>query len=242
MNITKITLTGADNTTSQAELLSLVQQFPFVEFGILFSEKRIGEPRYPTSDWLKCLSHLNNANQNKIKLSAHLCHGFSHDVTVNGNISFMETLAESFGRIQLNFRDNDDVNIHVLNERLFEFHARCPETKVIIQHNHNNLQICNKLYKSQGNYNYIQFLFDASEGKGKTPERWPNPVWNADYGYAGGLATIGNNFSEQLEAINEAAGNSSIWLDMESGVRGNMDEFNLSKAASILEKCESYIT
>jgi hypothetical protein len=50
MKIDRVTITGADNNNTHEELLELQKKYPFVEWGILYSQKKAGENRYPTLD------------------------------------------------------------------------------------------------------------------------------------------------------------------------------------------------
>ncbi len=71
MKIKYVTLTGADDNTKHEELLRVSALYPFVEWGILFSQKKSGlAERYPSWDWVVDLAKKTNENTN---LSAHLC-------------------------------------------------------------------------------------------------------------------------------------------------------------------------
>ncbi len=49
MKIDKVTLTGADDSVRPAELVEISQQYPLVEWGILFSKSQQGTARFPHS-------------------------------------------------------------------------------------------------------------------------------------------------------------------------------------------------
>ena len=49
--LTRATITGADEGVDHTALADLSDEFPFVEWGILISEKA-GRPRYPTARWV----------------------------------------------------------------------------------------------------------------------------------------------------------------------------------------------
>lgn len=51
-------MTGADDATDIDELLKLSDQFPFVEWGILFSQSSASKPKYPTKEWLYKLAEV----------------------------------------------------------------------------------------------------------------------------------------------------------------------------------------
>lgn len=48
-----VTITGADDHTYIEELMNLSAKFPFVEWGILMSPKRVGTNRFPSGHWMK---------------------------------------------------------------------------------------------------------------------------------------------------------------------------------------------
>ena len=58
MNLTKVTITGADDSVRVEDLLEINERFPFVEFGILVSKRTGGQavPRFPSAEWMKGLS------------------------------------------------------------------------------------------------------------------------------------------------------------------------------------------
>jgi hypothetical protein len=55
--LSRVTVTGADDSVTPYQLIELAQEFPFVEFGILISRGSMGErPRFPSSKWLSELA------------------------------------------------------------------------------------------------------------------------------------------------------------------------------------------
>jgi len=90
-------------------------------------------------------------------------------------------------------------------------------------------------------------LFDISGGAGILPAQWPKPQYMSTdtdhcyHGYAGGLGP--DNLETQLPLIAEAAGNTRIWIDMETRVRSSDDrQFDLQKVRRCLEICAPFIT
>lgn len=73
MKLTRVTITGADDAVDPAELISVSQQFPFVEWGLLCSLKRDGEPRYPSKQWRHRLASDCERAGVFLKCSDHLC-------------------------------------------------------------------------------------------------------------------------------------------------------------------------
>jgi hypothetical protein len=89
-------------------------------------------------------------------------------------------------------------------------------------------------------------LFDCSHGAGVLPAEWPKArLSNKDglvcHGYAGGLGP--DTLEEQLPRIFAAAGDARIWVDMETRVRTQDDEFlDMQKVRRCLEICSPYVS
>ena len=216
MKLWRVTFTGADNQTSQEEMLKISQEFEFVEWGILFGSKL---DRCPSQEWLAKVPQGMN-------LSAHLCGTFVA-AAMNGNFLPLE----SFNRIQLNFykkRLETALNCQPLLEAI-----RKLEQDVILGGNFNGVEISpDKLPPN------VQILYDASGGHGVSPKNWPEPAKHTAVGYAGGLRL--ENLEDQLQKIEEVAKDRSVWIDMESGVRTD-NRFDLDKVKQCLEICSRYI-
>ncbi len=56
MKLTRVTITGADDGIAPHHLIDLSHEYPFVEWGLLVSEKRFGDPRYPSTAWMRNFS------------------------------------------------------------------------------------------------------------------------------------------------------------------------------------------
>jgi len=50
--ITKVTITGPDDSIDPSELISLNNKYPFVEWGILVSQKHFGANRFPSMEYI----------------------------------------------------------------------------------------------------------------------------------------------------------------------------------------------
>ena len=216
MKLWRVTFTGADNQTSQEEMLKIFQEFEFVEWGILFGSKL---DRCPSQEWLTKVPQGMN-------LSAHLCGTFVA-AAMNGNFESLD----SFGRIQLNFykkRLETALNCQPLLEAI-----RKLKQDVILGGNFNGVEIIPEKLPLN-----VQILYDTSGGHGVSPKSWPEPIKGLAVGYAGGLRL--ENLEDQLHKIEEVAKDRSVWIDMESGVRTD-NRFDLDKVKQCLEICSRYI-
>jgi hypothetical protein len=62
MKIRYVTLTGADDDVDPQQLAEISQEYPFVEWGILFSQSKSGVERYSSIDWVVELLSLERMN------------------------------------------------------------------------------------------------------------------------------------------------------------------------------------
>lgn len=99
-----VTMTGADDSIDPNDLINISEKYPFVEWGILLSESKMGSERFPTLDWLKQLVEVHRGRN--LNLSAHICQQWCRDIFQNNKMTVAEVLPEIwpiFQRVQLNF-------------------------------------------------------------------------------------------------------------------------------------------
>lgn len=231
MKLNKVTITGADDSIDPRELSILSKNYPFVEWGILFSDKKQGVDRYPSLDWISKLLLYD------FSLSAHLCGKYVSEAC-SGNWYWTEKEGHKgieifFNRIQLNFARTafGFVDFNLLKSSLKD--TRFTKKQFIFGHKNavgiikNNFSDCN-----------VVPLFDGSGGKGIISKWVDYPEMYC--GYAGGLNP--DNLDEQLESILKVVGigDNSIWIDVESGVRTN-NKFDLEKVENFLDIASSWV-
>jgi hypothetical protein len=250
-----VTLTGADDTTDPASLKGLSLQFPFVEWGILFSQKRFRTPRFPSKEWLEKLF-----NQSSMNLCLHLCGSYVRSL-LKGHAIFLGDLEnidrdqypwQLFKRVQINTHGEDhDWNIEALVAFLRTEHEH--EFIFQLDGNGKNEAMAKSLVLEHGLKN-VSFLFDTSHGAGLSPRtNWPSPqLSKGSFGYAGGLGP--DNIAEEISKIVAIAqlrddNKCGIWLDMETKVRSfpapdpgrpNNDMFDLDKCRKVLERANPW--
>lgn len=236
MKIKTVTITGADSQTSIEEMFAISEEFPFVEWGILFSPKRYGTERYPNYNWLNNLCD-KWRNNRKVILAAHLCGDFSSQMLV-GKMdlvwnSEIANYLRMFDRIQLNF----NVTKHPVNTQDFITLLRKHGFKYILQMNKSNAVFCMDI--AIRNINNISFLYDGSGGRGIPPENWSNPIPGYHTGYAGGLSP--DNLKEELVKINKQCNSThKIWIDAETHLRTN-DLLDMDKVRAFLKIASTYV-
>ena len=229
MKINKVTITGADNKTIYSDLLKLQEQFPFVEWGILFSKSKEGQQRYPTQE------HIKKQFTGALELSAHFCGWWSKEVLENKNFSLITGLSEQFKRVQLNYNFKNSKGWNLID--LIRFAEKNSNRDIILQYNNSNSKSLDD-FKKEKLPNNINFLYDGSGGRGTQIQKIDEPIGKYYTGYSGGLDI--DNIDSICETIIKANNDLSIWIDMESGIRTNND-FDSLKVKSILEKCNSFI-
>jgi len=205
-----ITFTGADDFTSIDGMCALSQLYP-IEWGILFSPKRQGAGRYPSIDFIRRVTSCGV----ELQLSAHLCGGYSRALIETGRTG-VEQFLINFDRVQVNTSDPE------IDPGEIRDWADGLKLDPILQ--------CRSVFPATDALT-VEWLFDASGGRGISPEAWPAPIDGALSGYAGGLNP--GNVAAAVETIGSMA--SSYWIDMESGVRNAADHFDLGRCLAVCE-------
>ena len=231
MGLDRVTITGADDSVEPAALADLAREFPFVEWGLLFSQKHQGAPRYPQRAWVE---RAIDAFAGRAALSAHLCGAYVRDFVCAGRFSWRDDDAwpsALFARVQLNFHGES----HFASPRFAEY-VRDAGFEFILQFDGKN----DRWFEWMVRAGLASPLFDRSGGAGALPAQWPPRVGDAYCGYAGGLGP--DNVAAQLDLIAAAAGRGTYWIDMERRVRTDDDAaLDLAKVRAVLERCAPYV-
>jgi hypothetical protein len=222
MNPVMVTITGADDVVDPRDLLLMSWEFPFVEWGILWSAKMRGTPRYPTLDWISAFTRAAlNGRRNPMRTSLHLC-GATARSAVDG-ATFSE--AWSFCRLQINgYMPGRPLGLHNFIE-----YEPGQGLEVILQcRSEDTLQQVADDAASLGPNASV--LFDPSGGRGIEPFRWATTPFGCRLGFAGGIGP-----DNVLDVIRDIGPRDPYWIDMESGVRTD-DRFDLAKVRRVLEQ------
>ena len=243
MVLNRVTFTGADDSVDPNDLLALSREYPFIEWGVLFSQKWQGSARYPSLGWLRRLSKANL--QGGLPIAAHLCGQWVRDLVLDGNFSWKRTtyswLWSDISRFQLNFRGQFQQSHPDFRDAIVH-HAEVFGKSFILQCDGPQDAAVRALVDAtvfpegfcRASGECVCPLFDRSGGKGLTPLVWPD-AWPGVYcGYAGGLGP--DTIADQLTAIEAAAPTATIWVDMERHVRSADDTvFDLTKVRRVLD-------
>ncbi len=209
-----VTITGADDGVNHHDLAKLSEEFPFVEWGILFSEKRKGSPRYPSNEWIDGLL----AHEIR-RTSIHLC-GYAARSTMQGSYGWIRS--DVFGRTQINgFTPGYVEGLRRIDGASLILQCRREEHLEAVARDAAYLQ--------------ADVLFDPSGGRGlRRQDRWPSTPPGCRMGFAGGIGP--DNVQGVLSELGRREG---AWIDMESGVRTD-NEFDLSKVRSVLHQVSEF--
>jgi hypothetical protein len=231
--LTKVTITGADDSVAPEDLVDLSAKYPFVEWALLSSRASIGKVRFPSTLWIKELMALNAP----IKVATHLCGAYVREF-LKGDTSFKKEIWNLLcmsARIQINTHGIE----HEFNEEAFLHSLKASyTTQHILQYDDVNINIINACIKSK--CINVQTLFDLSHGDGILPDVWPTPITGIRCGYAGGLSP--DNVEANIHKISDLCKDTPFWIDMETHVRSNNDrQFDLAKVEAVLEISKQYI-
>lgn len=237
--IKKVTITGADDNTDPKALFELSRAYPFVEWGILRSQRQEGRPRYPSNDWMFAfkMEHMSLSNRSiqrpSIQVSIHLCGSWVREF-LEGNMFPARFLGELYQRVQINTHGE----LHRVTEDFITLVKSMPETEFIMQVD----GLMNEfIQRSVGNFR-VAALFDLSSGAGILPDHWPKPLHGIHCGYAGGLSP--ENVVDQIRSIEVIAGDSPTWIDVETHVRSvidGKDVLDMSKVETFLRRSAPFV-
>jgi len=239
MNLTTVTISGADNKVDPKDLVSLSAEYPFVEWGILRSHSRAGTARYPHPKWIQSLMKAEKEAGIKVRKSCHLCGEAARNFMnptgeKNHWYSFMGL--REFDRIQVNgwAPENEGADFHKFVRFL------CVDKNETILQVRTEAHFQRALETAEAIGGKVAALYDVSGGTGMQPFRWSSPPKDLRMGYAGGINPQ-NVESVVTEILDENMGNdSNTWIDMETGVR-EKDKFSLDKVRLILTIVKPYV-
>jgi hypothetical protein len=210
-----ITFTGASQPIDPAVLADISAEFPFVEWGFLFSKSKQGEPLYPSEAWQEELiakvSHLD------LRLSCHLCGVAWADGMLRGNVDpgpEWRRCWEHCDRVQINpsrYFGAAHVALDLLD-------SLCSHKQFILQVSRANRKWTVDLARDLQNRGLdVACLLDSSRGTGRRPPTWNEPYGDIPCGFAGGLRP--DDIGEVLTAVHRVAAGKAIWLDTQKGVQ-----------------------
>jgi hypothetical protein len=250
MRLDRVTITGAGDEVSVGALADLSLEFPFVEWGILLSSKRAGEPRYPGGAWIGSLVRAIQRQPGEYfgQLSGHLCGELSRFAYEDGELDCLHGLEKAFRRFQLNGFKVGSTTVDAL-ERFMGTVARSevmysrPRVEIILQANNDTAPVFAVVARrlSDDDGRMVSILDDSSMGRGLAPEGARTlPPSGVQMGYAGGITR--ENVESVLVKISglDGGGQKPFWIDLESGARDEEGRFDLGRVRDILRKAKPW--
>lgn len=226
-NISHVTFTGAEDHTVISQLEELSDQYPTVEFAILYHPEREGIGKNPTKLWR------NWFYESKVRNKAiHLCGRTAVDRFIKQDEQLWEEL-EQVNRVQLNIvpapTDRIDRYINIGIQMIIHEEYGL---EYVTQMNDWNKPFSDAFEVIDAH----SYLFDGSLGTGVLPGQYQPPVPDKFCGYAGGLNP--DNILSELQKINQVC-DRPFWIDMETGVRTAGHDghryFDLNKVKQVLK-------
>lgn len=230
MKLNYICLTGVDDTVSLPKLSALYAKYPFIQFGVPFDLRKEGTPRYPSPTTRKRIETA--SEEAKLPLSAHLCGQYLENV-LTGHSRLLNDLPNCYTHIQLNFGGYSTGFIDW--ESVLDLAKQLKRFVFIVQFHGLEEDVPLNIRKQKN----IALLMDSSHGRGVLPHAWPDPIEGISCGYAGGLSP--DNISDQLVFLEQVVAKTSIWIDVESGIRDNKNKFCMNRTEQFLDHVKAYV-
>jgi len=231
-----VTVTGADDSVDPMDLVSIADEYPFVEFGILLSRNAMGGVRFPSAKWLNEASSLLFGS---VRCSGHLCDEWVRE-TLCGNFPTKELSA--INPLLPNVFTRWQINTHGLphewlpRELYYGLYGLKLKQEVIFQYDEVNTPILEWAIEEK---QHVSALFDLSHGAGILPDQWEKPDLSCTFGFAGGLSP--ENLAVNLPLIADVSGKGT-WIDAETHLRSDNDKvFDLGKVCRFLEIAQPYV-
>lgn len=234
MKLKTVTITGADDHNDPNQLAELSEQYPFVEWGILYSKSQAGNTRFPSNDWISNkLKPIHEKTQ--MQLSGHICGSWVKKICRGKWVYFC---GEAYNwwimdRIQINFGSY----INRISFDKFKDIFNAVDMEIILQIDNNPRSM--RLYNNLKDVYNVSPFFDSSAGVGICTYKYRLPLskWQ---GYAGGLSP--ENVVEQLKLIEEVVPEDhTIWIDVESHVHTDRIGLDMKRVENFLKATEPFV-
>lgn len=233
--LNRVSITGADDKVPVETLRALGNQFPFVEWALLYVPNP-GGPRNPTQRWREDFFAAPQALG--VTTAVHLCFRESFEQLLGGRLS-----PEIFrtDRIQLNINAR---RVEFSNEEVLDVYRRSlalgPD--IILQHQELTAPVIERFLRELGplDTSRVHVLLDESRGKGVAPASWSVPAQYGELplyvGFAGGIGP--DNTQSVLNQVRSLM--RPYWIDMETGVRTD-NAFDAKKVEAVLRAAEPWV-
>ena len=168
-----VTVTGASDDTSIDEMIEIQKEFPFVEWGILLSNRMSGKSnRFPSEKFIHTLFERVHESETGLKLSAHFCGSMVNDFLEKEIVMNFKNavISNMFDRIQINTHGEphkynlDALAYNIGGYKHIQFIAQYDKVNSYV-HELDLMRFSN-----------IAALYDLSHGAGVLPSEWDLPL------------------------------------------------------------------
>lgn len=237
MNLEKITCSDMREYNEIDDIIDLGKRYPMAEFAIQAHPSKFSAymPRYI---WFDTLMHA--ARVNNINLAMHVNSEWRTEIC-RGNVPYeirrmwemkRDNGTPIIGRVQVNINGGQN-DFRFYSDRVADIIRAFPDTEFIFQYTPKQRRRITRL--NQENVPF-SILFDASGGRGISPDKWRAPIMsNHKMGYSGGMGP--DNVCDNLTNINKVVPqNREIWIDAEGKLKDSeTKQFDVARAARYIQ-------
>jgi len=262
MNLRYITCSDPREFNDIHDIVKLAQISPRVEIAVQAHPSKMS-PGMPRNEWFRELVQYIIRDNYKINLAIHVNQEWCDEMCRTGKIPvelkeffdlcYCDTGRPLIRRWQLNIPQETAANTKAKTlDKLFK---EKENNDFIVQYNGHTDRIVSDLFKRYSAR--FSVLYDASGGRGITPNKWRAPLFSTvPQGYSGGLSP--ENVIESLDKISAVAKRPSahydqndnvvyeqlerddIWIDAEGKLKTD-DKFDIARARQYIMNAESWL-
>ncbi len=244
MNLKYITCSDPREFNDIHDIVKLAKISPRAEIAVQAHPSKMSRGM-PRNEWFRELVQYVQRDKHDINLAVHINREWCDEICRTGKMpsELMEFFYVRNGdkmlikRWQLNIPADTAKKADVF--ALACLIGNNPDHDFILQYNTNTKHIANQLFY----HTPVMFslLYDASGGRGISPDGWQDPVFpKIPQGYSGGLSpeNVKSNLSK-ISAVQEYP-RDDIWIDAEGKLKTD-DKFDITRARQYILNAENWL-
>ena len=237
MILEKITCSDMREYNEIEDIINIGKLYPMAEFAIQAHPSKFSAhmPRYVWFNTLMSAVKINNVNlamHVNAEWRTEICRGeVPYDIQHMWNMR-RDSGKPVIGRVQVNINGGEQ-KFHFLADKVAKIIRAFPDIEFIFQYTPAQKDRIKKLDKTGADFS---LLYDASGGRGISPESWDGPVMrNHTMGYSGGLSP--ENVCENLDKINCVLPKKyPTWIDAEGKLKApETKQFDIARAEQYIQ-------